>query len=44
MMGFNKYLYPGFCPLEMSVESVHIISKKDELFMFCNEYLYFDKP
>jgi hypothetical protein len=44
MMGFNKYLYPGFCPEEMLVESVHIISKKDELFMFCNEYLYFDKP
>jgi hypothetical protein len=40
----NKYLYPGFCPEGLNIESMHITSKKDSLYMFSNEYLYFDRP
>ena len=43
-MRYCSYLYPGYCPEGLNIESMHITSKKDGLFMFSNEYLYFDKP
>ena len=43
-MRMCSYLYPGFCPEGMNIESMHLTSKKDRLYMFSNEYLYFDKP
>jgi hypothetical protein len=38
ILGMNHYLYPGFCPDGLNVESMHITSKKDSLYMFADEY------
>lgn len=43
-MGMSTYLYPGFLPPGLNVESIHFTSKRDGLHMFADEYMYFEKP
>lgn len=46
IIGINQYMhYQTFIPPDIqSFESLHVLSKKDELFFMQNEYLVFDQP
>lgn len=46
MMGINSYIhYHSFIPPEFkSLDSLHVVSEKDEWFRWQTEYLTFDSP